>query len=304
MVFFKPSDPTTRSLIITPILFGDRYYGNLRLGHENTNHFQTNNILFFEGLAYQLAITLYRLETVRERQELLQRAMIAEATDAMGRASFGLTHYLGNSLGLVQTRIRRIRAELKTLEVKSKGIAEELENIAQAVGKVLFLNRKLKDDWRKLGEASSSEWVVIHPQVLLEEASKVITLPANIRLETRRAKAGVSKVRVMHSLVIDTLLNLITNAIEVMPKGGQITLQAYNSGQSVVLEISDTGPGIPKRLQSKIFDMFFSTKKSTGYGLWAARRNAISHHGELIVRCESGQRGTTFSLSLPKVVEE
>ena len=128
-------------------------------------------------------------------------------------------------------------------------------------------------------------------------------LPSTIQIDVR-VDPDVSEVRIVHGLVTDILRNLITNAIEAMPEGGKITLGAHNAGRSVSVEVSDTGPGISVEYQSKIFNLFFSTKKSTGFGLWSARRNALSHHGDLTVKCDSGQKGTTFTLLLPKAEED
>ena len=85
-----------------------------------------------------------------------------------------------------------------------------------------------------------------------------------------------------------------------MPGGGCITLRARSSGRSVILEVSDTGTGIPTEIQPKVFDLFYSTKQSSGFGLWSARRNALRNHGKLEVKSKPGQ-GTIFELHLLKV---
>lgn len=107
-------------------------------------------------------------------------------------------------------------------------------------------------------------------------------------------------VRGVHSLVMDILRNLVSNALDATPEGGQITLRARNAGSFVALEVIDTGTGIPRQSLDKIFDLFYSTKGSSGFGLWSARRNALRNHGDLKVKSELGQ-GTTFTLLLPKV---
>jgi len=297
----KLSDPMTHSLVITPIFFKDRYYGNLRLSHEQINHFHGTDILFFEGLAQQLASTIYRLETTQEHYKLEQRAIAAEAMSSIGQAAFELTHRLGNDLGLVRTYVNSIRTEFERLGGKSLVISEKLEAIVQAVRKVLDLSKRLKQELLRWGEAKGGEPVVIHPSVLLEEASELPLLPSNIQIDLQ-IDPDVNTVCVMHGLITDILHNLITNAIEAMPGGGKITLRARNAGRSVALEVSDTGSGIAEKHLSRVFDLFFSTKESTGFGLWSARRNALSNHGELTVKSEPG-KGTTFTLLLPKVEE-
>ena len=107
-------------------------------------------------------------------------------------------------------------------------------------------------------------------------------------------------IRVSPQLVMDILRNLVSNAVDAMPGGGKIMLRAHNVGRTVALEVVDTGIGIPPDKKSKIFDLFFSTKRSSGFGLWSSRRYALRNHGNLRVESEPG-KGTTFILSLPRV---
>jgi signal transduction histidine kinase len=83
-----------------------------------------------------------------------------------------------------------------------------------------------------------------------------------------------------------------------MPEGGKITLKAHNAGRFVALEVIDTGAGIPQQSLSNIFDLFYSTKGSSGFGLWSARTNALRNQGDLMVKSQEGC-GTIFTLLLP-----
>ncbi len=96
------------------------------------------------------------------------------------------------------------------------------------------------------------------------------------------------------------LLNLLLNAEQAMPDGGQITLQATaEPGPSVSLSLIDTGKGIPPETLGKIFEPFFSTKSSgSGLGLPTTKRIIEAHGGEISVQSEVG-KGTKFTLKLP-----
>jgi signal transduction histidine kinase len=109
----------------------------------------------------------------------------------------------------------------------------------------------------------------------------------------------MAMLRGIQSLVADILRNLVANAIQAMPGGGTITLRSRNAGRYVALEVSDTGVGIAPERKSQIFGLFFSTKGSSGFGLWSARRNALRNHGDLSVESKLGE-GTTFTLLLPR----
>ena len=294
-------DPHTRSLLITPIIFENEYYGNLGLTSREVGHFQYADRLFFEGLAQQLATTIHRLEIVQARREFERRALAAEEMSSIGQSAFEVTHRLGNDLGLVEAYISDIQAEMENLKVRSPYISNKMEDILRDVKTVLSFSVDLKQELAKLRskEEAAGEPVLISPRALLEEASNVPAVPSGISIRLLEIDEDVSDVRVFHNLVADILRNLFANAIQAMPTGGTLELRARNVGRSVALEVKDTGTGIPQNKLSQVFDLFFSTKGSSGFGLWSARRNALKNHGDLRVESKLGQ-GTTFTLLLPK----
>jgi signal transduction histidine kinase len=95
--------------------------------------------------------------------------------------------------------------------------------------------------------------------------------------------------------------NLIDNAIDAMNGKGDITLRTYPKGDSVVVEIADSGPGIPPEIQQRIFEPFFTTKEpgaGTGLGLHIAYNIVVDkHHGQLTLRSRPGE--TCFQATLP-----
>ena len=217
---------------------------------------------------------------------------------SIGQSAYEVTHRLGNDLGLVDSYIADIQTEQEKLGVTSTYIARKLENIRQSVQAVLSFSGDLKQELAKLGEEMAGEPVVLSPKVLLEEARAVPSLPSNIAIYLE-IDDDLADVLVFPVLVADILHNLVANAIHAMSKGGTLTLQAQNTGRFVALEVNDTGIGIPQEKLTQIFDLFFSTKGSSGFGLWSARRNALRNHGDLKVESKLGQ-GTTFRLLLPR----
>ena len=306
------SDLTTHSLLITPIMFKERYYGNLGLSNKDVGYFRGADRLFFEGLAQQLASTIYRLETVQER--LVSERLAEEAMSSIGLVAFELTHRWGNDLGLVESYTNDIRSKLQTVDLLSEFISKKLDNIVQAIRKILDLSKDLKQALAKPGETAISESlfkelmaiagepVVIHPRILLEEAQDTLPLPASTQIDLE-IDEDVAAVRVIHSSVANILHNLVVNAIEAMPGGGKIMLKARNVDRFVALDVIDTGDGIPEKSLTKVFNFFYSTKGSYGFGLWSARHNALRNHGDLTVKSLVGQ-GTTFTLLLPRAEEE
>lgn len=96
------------------------------------------------------------------------------------------------------------------------------------------------------------------------------------------------------------LLNLVRNALDVTPRGGQVNIRTYVDTGRVVLAIRDQGPGISPEVQKKLGTVFFTTKeKGTGIGLAVCRHVAERHHAQLSFQTSS--QGTTFYVSFPMV---
>ena len=95
--------------------------------------------------------------------------------------------------------------------------------------------------------------------------------------------------------------NLVANALRYTPAGGQVTLSATTDADRVVIEVTDTGPGIGSEAIGRIFDRFYRSADSpgSGLGLPIARSLVIAHGGQISASSEPGQ-GTTIRFSLPR----
>ena len=95
--------------------------------------------------------------------------------------------------------------------------------------------------------------------------------------------------------------NLLKNALEVLPDDGTIVFNMYQNQGYVIIEVCDTGPGIPASIRSQLFDPFFTTKPNgTGLGLWVVYRLVQSMQGVIEIESEEGQ-GSMFQVAIPIV---
>jgi len=121
---------------------------------------------------------------------------------------------------------------------------------------------------------------------------------AKVKVTTRFA-SGVPPVVADRQLLKQAIMNLILNAIDAMPDGGQLILSLQRRGEVVEIEIEDTGRGIAPEHRQKIFQLFFTTHPGgSGIGLASAFRTVQLHSGSIDFKTEVG-KGTTFRIELP-----
>jgi signal transduction histidine kinase len=121
---------------------------------------------------------------------------------------------------------------------------------------------------------------------------------ANITLEARLA-ADVPIVLVDKLLLRQAIINLLVNAVEAMPGGGQLFVSLRRRGEMAEIEIRDTGRGIAPEHRQRIFQLFFTTRPGgSGIGLASAFRTIQLHNGSIEFESEVG-RGTMFRIDLP-----
>jgi signal transduction histidine kinase len=100
-------------------------------------------------------------------------------------------------------------------------------------------------------------------------------------------------------LIKQAVLNLMLNACDAMPQGGQLRLALRRRGDMAEITVADTGPGIPPENQKKVFQLFFTTRPGgSGMGLATCFRIVQLHNGSIDFTSEVG-RGTTFRMELP-----
>jgi signal transduction histidine kinase len=123
----------------------------------------------------------------------------------------------------------------------------------------------------------------------------------NIGVKVQDESEGV-EVRVDRDLFKQAVLNIVVNAMQAMPEGGELSFEASAGENGAELRISDTGGGIPEELREKIFRLYFSTKnEGSGIGLAMTFRIVQLHDGTIDFTSEPG-KGTTFLIRLPIAV--
>ncbi len=242
---------------------------------------------------------LGRLATVFN--ETLTR--LESSFEQMRRFTADASHELRTPLTVIRSvgevGLRGRRDEVAYREIIGS-MLEEVDRLARLVDRLLMLSRadtgqsKLSTDIVDLSELADE--VAAQLGVLAEEKQQSITLERN----------GAPRWTGDRLVLRQALLNLVDNAIKYSPVGGRITIRVAESPAAAVVEVSDTGPGIPEELQSRIFDRFYRLDKSrsrdnggTGLGLSIAKWAVEVNGGQLTLEKTNGV-GSTFRITLPQ----
>ncbi|HEY8188354.1 MAG TPA: ATP-binding protein [Pyrinomonadaceae bacterium] len=232
-----------------------------------------------------------------EYEEQRERATHAEKMAALGELSFGVAHNVNNTLtGILG------RAQLLKRTKDAEKITSGIEMIIKSAEDGAHIIRRIQDFARK---QPSRRFQSVSVAALLKDVCEMSRPRWESRLDgpqIRVALVADCTASVMGDAVElrEVLVNMIYNAIDAMPSGGEIRLSSQETNGNVILTISDSGTGMTPEVKSRLFDPFFTTKGKGGTGMGMAVSFGIirRHNGSIDVESEPG-RGTTFRISLP-----
>jgi C4-dicarboxylate-specific signal transduction histidine kinase len=239
-----------------------------------------------------LALTNEKLTTIR--QALKQSEKLAH----MGQLSAGIAHELNNPLGVV------IMYSNILLDEAPEGapVREDLKLIVDQAGRCKKIVAGLLNFARK-NQVNHQQTNI---RQLIEKSLVSIIIPSRIKMIIQDKTTNPDAMLDTEQMT-QVITNLIKNAIDAMPSGGEITIKLEDSLTDVFIQVSDTGTGIREEDRAKIFEPFFTTKsigKGTGLGLATAYGIVKMHKGQITVESNDdpseGQTGTTFRISLPR----
>lgn len=238
----------------------------------------------FNGMAEQLG-KLHELEMELRRNDRLS---------ALGQAAMVIAHEVRNPLGIIKTstEVVRNRARLGGAEAKMLGY------VIDEVRRIETLMRDFLD--------FAQPRPLVRSRFPLRNVIDRVAAIAGPELARRGIAlriaddSGGAEIMGDADQLHQACLNLVLNAMDAMPAGGQILASLAADADSVSLAIRDEGPGVPEAIRAEIFNPFFTTKvKGTGLGLAKVQGVAVAHGGTASCEGEEGQ-GAVFVLTLPR----
>jgi signal transduction histidine kinase len=262
-------------------------------------------------LGYTATSLIYRVKIAPLRAQLVESRAIIERQEklaSLGTLAAGVAHEIRNPLTAINVRLHSLKRTLvrgSSEHEDAMVIDQEIQRLDRIVGDVLHFARPAEP--RQVTITAGSLFSRVQG-LLGSQLEKAL-----IRLNLAGSPPGTSGsplwIRVDPQQIEQVLINLIQNAAESIGRNGTITLRARSAQMPlashatsvVILEVVDTGKGIPRKVQERLFDPFFTTKEAgTGLGLSIAARIVEKHGGALQYQTEV-DRGTTFGIILPRV---
>jgi two-component system, LuxR family, sensor kinase FixL len=233
------------------------------------------------------------IRDVTEYKELEDRVLHTERLAAVGNTMTHIAHEIKNPLLVIGGFARQL-AKVPGLDDKSLHklaiIAEEVTQLEEMVAEMReFVRRPLAQKRPGQLEAALTAALDLFRDTLADHKVTV----------RRVAETPLPPVTFDPKQVHQVLINLIKNALEAMPAGGEITLTTRVKGVNAEISLADTGEGMPLDVAARIFEPYFTTKaKGTGLGL-AICQSIIADHGGVILVDSAPGHGTTFTIQLP-----
>ena len=253
----------------------------------------------FAGGAIGLAVGLQVTRRVwRTTRRLTARARGRDQLAELGHLAAGLAHEIKNPLSTIHINLKLLAEDLA--RYGDEGHSRWLRRLQSVQGEAERLKDILDDFLRYAGKVELT-LAVADLRKLVEELSDFFAPQAESARVVMRLSLPEREVRgnVDSNLIKQALLNLMINAVQAMGEGGELLIKLSPLRGRAVIEVIDTGPGIPADQLPKIFQAYFSTKKrGTGLGLPTTRRIIHEHGGTIQVESEQG-KGTRFIITLP-----
>jgi signal transduction histidine kinase len=292
-----PRHSSLRSLLAVPMLWETEAIGVLGIFTDAAHRFNNDEKRLLAAFASLAAVTLQnsRLYTrVFQSEDTLRKN---EQLTTLGLLAAEIAHEIRNPLTVIKLLYGYLGLDFPENDPRRtdvRVIGEKLDQLESIVSRVL--------QFAKAPSSLHSRWP------LADIIGDTLVL---IRLKLAQSKIQLQfdppprplHVDVHKGQLQQVLLNLLLNSTQAMPSGGSITVRAFaeehDGSRQAVIDVTDTGTGVPAEIADHIFDSFLSGRSDgTGLGLAIAKRILLSHHGDITLHA-TGPGGSTMRLRLP-----
>lgn len=230
-------------------------------------------------------------ESVRRIEDEIE---LSRRISASGRVTRGVAHEVKNPINAIVLHLQLLRNKMQQLDPDTSRHVDIIDSEIHRLDRVV----QILVDFTRPRDLRLEDTDL---RLVLDEVSLLAAPDAEQHgVKVVRALPGESiPVKVDVDFIKQAILNVVLNGVQAMPNGGTLTIAAHQNEETVMVEIQDQGTGISADLQEKIFELYFTTKK-TGSGIGLAQTYQIMqwHYGSVDFQSTEG-KGSTFRLTLP-----
>jgi PAS domain S-box-containing protein len=234
-------------------------------------------------------------ELANERAKQLHQA---ERLATIGQTAGMVGHDIRNPLQAIVGELYLAKDELYSLpdnDVK-KNLDENIKNIEENLYYIDKIVADLQDYTKPLRPNKEK----IRIEKIIEEALLIVTIPSNLHINISIAER-FPNITADFSMLKRVFMNLIQNAVQALPNGGTLKINAQYENNYACISVQDTGEGIPEEVRNKLFTPLFTTKsKGQGFGLAVVKRLVEAQNGRLVFESQKDE-GATFTIQMPLV---
>jgi len=244
-----------------------------------------------KGTQIGALLTMRDTESARRIEDEIE---LSRRISASGRVTRGVAHEVKNPINAIVLHLQLLRNKLQTVDAATSRHVDIIDSEIHRLDRVVQI---LVDFTRPRDlHLEDTDLRTVIDEVTLLAAPDAEQHGVNLVRELPKQSLPV---KVDIDFIKQAILNVVLNGVQAMPNGGTLTLSTRREDEIVVMEIRDQGEGIPAAVQDKIFELYFTTKK-TGSGIGLAQTYQVMqwHYGSVDFESAEG-KGTTFRLRLP-----
>jgi signal transduction histidine kinase len=299
-----------RAVVIAPLAAQESMFGVLIVARKQADSFSSNDCEFLRQLGDNVALATYQAQLYINLQSAYddlrqsqQSVMQQERLRALGQMASGVAHDINNAIAPISLYTESLLAHESELSERARVYLTIIQRAIADVGETVS---RMRDFYRPPDQQSTPTRVALNAiagQVVELTRVRWRDLPqqrgVTVAMQTE-LQQPLPPILGQESEIRDALTNLIFNAVDAMPEGGALIVRARTSGDTVILEVRDSGVGMDEETRQHCLEPFFTTKgeRGTGLGLAMVYGMAQRHNAQLEIDSALG-RGTTIRISFP-----
>jgi two-component system, NtrC family, sensor kinase len=296
----SPGFSKCKHVIESPISVDKKRFGKIEIGYRPAKKikpfFLTEEKNLLKAVSREIALFIRRATAEADKEHLQIQLQHVERLAFVGELSAGIAHELNEPLGRILGFAQLIR--------KAGNLNDQQNDDIERIIKASLYTREIIKKLMIFSRQMPRQITNVNMNQIIDNILYFI----DVRFQSRGLQIVKHLDNNLQSIAADevqmsqVLVNLLTNAIQAMPHGGEVSIRTKNKGKNVSVIVKDTGIGMTKEVKGKIFEPFYTTKavgQGTGLGLSVVQGIIDSHKGKISVTSIPG-KGSKFEIILPR----